>query len=118
MRSTSPVRRPIRSSISRRPTWSSSCKAATFESGNYTLQSTGGLYGINGGAILTLNSGSLTITNVNPYTGNTTLNGGSLSFVTGGIGSGSVVFGNNATLQWEPPAIRKTCRAGWSSATV
>ena len=75
--------------------------SAIFDSGNYTLQSTPGIYGIGGSGSLVINGGSLRITNVNSYTGGTTLNGGAIAFVYGGLGfSGNVTFAGSATLQW------------------
>ena len=56
-------------------------------SGNFTLTKT--------------TAGMLTLTNVNTYTGGTTLNAGTLSFANGSLGSvGTVEFAGNATLQY------------------
>jgi autotransporter-associated beta strand protein len=45
--------------------------------------------------------GTLTLTNVNSYTGGTAINGGTVSFGNGGLGAaGTVAFNNNAILQW------------------
>ena len=75
--------------------------SVSFDSGSYTLKSTPGTFGIAGSATVVINGGSLQITNVNSYTGGTTLNGGLLAFVNGGLGaSGNITFAGSSTLQW------------------
>ena len=45
--------------------------------------------------------GILTLTGTNAYTGGTTLNGGTLSFVNGALGGvGTIAFAGNSTLKW------------------
>ncbi len=57
-----------------------------------------------GGAAATLTksgAGAMALTVANSYTGGTTLNGGTLSFVTGALGpSGTITFSGSSTLQW------------------
>lgn len=64
---------------------------------NFTLS---GTFGIASGTLAKTGSGSLTINNVNTYSGATTLNSGTLAFVSGGLGSSTVTFTGNSTLQW------------------
>ena len=69
--------------------------------GNYLLKSTPGTFGIAGSGSLDIEGGSLRITNVNTFTGGTTLSGGQISFVSGGLGTtGTIKFTGNGTLQW------------------
>jgi fibronectin-binding autotransporter adhesin len=61
-----------------------------------------GNFGITGSAALAVTGGgSVTIANSNGYTGGTTVNGSSLSFADGALGSsGTITLSGNSTLQW------------------
>ena len=53
------------------------------------------------GAITKYGAGTLTLTGANAYTGGTTINNGTVSFATGGLGtSGTITLNGNSTLQW------------------
>jgi len=64
---------------------------------NYVL---GGAYGIASGALAKTGTGTLTINNVNTYPGGTTISGGTVEFVSGGLSGGAVTLTTNSTLRW------------------
>ncbi len=88
--------------------------SVSFDSGNYTVKSTPGTFGIVGNASLTVSSGSLAISTVNTYSGPTTVNGGTLQVgnanaipsgsgksnlvLNGGTAAGTVDLNGNATV--------------------
>ena len=52
------------------------------------------------GALAKSGIGTLTLTEVNTYTGGTILNAGTLAFANEALGTGTVAFAGNANLQW------------------
>jgi autotransporter-associated beta strand protein len=64
---------------------------------NYTLT---GAYGIASGSVTKTGSGLLTLSNVNTYAGGTTLSNGTIEFVNGALGSGTMTLAGTSTLRW------------------
>ena len=65
---------------------------------SYTLQGTNGIAGAAG--LTKQGSGTLTITNINTYSGGTTVAAGTLSFANGSLGSTGNITLSGGTLQW------------------
>jgi autotransporter-associated beta strand protein len=64
---------------------------------NYVLA---GPYGIANGSLTKTGAGTLTVSNVNTYGSGTTIAGGTVEFVNGGLGGGGVSLTGNSTLRW------------------
>jgi autotransporter-associated beta strand protein len=73
----------------------------TFDNTNnsYVLN---GPYAIASGSLIKTGPGTVTINNVNTYAGGTTVSNGTVAFVGGGLGGGTVTVAGNATLRWLP----------------
>lgn len=74
----------------------------TFSNATYAATLSGG--GAIAGAAQLWKYGAATATllSTNSYGGGTVLNGGTLSFLNGSLGTGSITFTNSATLNWRP----------------
>jgi autotransporter-associated beta strand protein len=73
--------------------------------------------GTNPLSLTVMGSGMQSLSGVNTYSGGTNLNGGTLAFTSGALGTGPISFGGGTLLYADPPAAAQDISASIANCT-